>query len=123
MSEVTQTILLGDPSGRPGNCLQAAVASLLDLPLDAVPHFVESTGDWVEELAAFGRDHGYDVTWHGYDQEPPTVGLAVGGTNRSSEKHCVVYRDGGVVWDPHPSHDGLTSIAGYVHFERAQVPA
>lgn len=36
MSEVTQTILLNDPSGRPRNCLQAAVASLLDLDFDLI---------------------------------------------------------------------------------------
>lgn len=123
MSEVTQTILLGDPSGRPGNCLQAAVASLLDLPLAAVPHFVESTGDWVEDVTAFARDHGYSITWHGCRHEPPVVGLAFGFTNRSDERHAVVYRDGEMVWDPHPSRDGLTSVMTYVDFQPAEVLA
>ena len=123
MIHVTQTILLGDPSGRPGNCLQAAVASLLDLPLDAVPHFAESTGDWVEDFVGFVRDHGYGITWHGSSHEPPAVGLAFGFTNRSAERHAVVYRDGQMAWDPHPSRDGLTSVMTYVHFQPAEVPA
>ena len=37
---VDQTIFVGDPQ-RPGNCVAACVATLLDLPLDRVPHFIE----------------------------------------------------------------------------------
>lgn len=122
MSEVTQTILLGNPDGRPGNCLQAAVASLLDLDLQAVPHFAESTRDWFEDIATFARDHGYDLTQHGPGHEPPVFGLAFGFTNRSSERHAVVYRDGVMVWDPHPSRDGLTSVRTYVDFDRIAMP-
>lgn len=121
VSEVTQTILLGDPNGRPGNCLQAAVASLLGLELDAVPHFVESTGDWFEDMVTFARGHGYGITDHGPDHEPPAFGLAFGFTNRSDERHAVVYRDGEMAWDPHPSRDGLTTVRTYVDFEPAEV--
>lgn len=122
MSEVTQTILLNDPSGRQGDCLRAAVASLLDLPPDEVPHFIESTGDWWEDMAAFARGHGYIVTQHGPDHEPPVFGLAFGFTNRSDERHAVVYRDGAMAWDPHPSRDGLVRVMTFVEFDRAMVP-
>lgn len=117
MTEVTQTILLNDPSGRPGNCLQAAVASLLDLELDAVPHFAESAGDWWQDMETFAQGHGYELMQHGPGHEPPVFGLAFGFTNRSSERHAVVYRDGVMVWDPHPSRSGLTSIRTYVDFD------
>ena len=117
MTEVAQTILLNDPSGRPGNCLQAAVASLLDLELDAVPHFAESTGDWWQDMEMFAQEHGYTMTQFGPSHEPPVFGLAFGFTNRSSERHAVVYRDGVMVWDPHPSRDGLTTVRTYVDFD------
>lgn len=122
MSEVTQTILLNDPGGRPGNCLQAAVASLLDLDLDAVPHFAESRGDWWQDMETFAQEHGYTMTQFGPRHEPPVFGLAFGFTNRSSERHAVVYRDGVMAWDPHPSRDGLTSVRTWVDFDRITMP-
>lgn len=117
MKGVTQTILLGDPSGRPGNCLQAAVASLLDLDLEDVPHFVESDGDWVAEFEAWVETAGYRIQWGGPRDSPPAFGLAFGFTNRSGERHAVVYRDGAMVWDPHPSQAGLTSVSNYVAWQ------
>ena len=50
MIPVHQTIL-ADPvrgDGQPGNCYQAAIASVLELPLDEVPHFATFCDDWVE---------------------------------------------------------------------------
>lgn len=114
MKQVTQTITIGDGSGRPGNCLQAAVASLLELPLDEVPHFIECDGgeDWLERLVAFGAAHGYRVVYRG---EPVAFGLAFGRSTRNAS-HAVVVIDGQVAWDPHPSRDGLVSISNYVEW-------
>jgi hypothetical protein len=122
VSEVTQTILLGDPSGRPGNCLQAAVASLFDLDLEDVPHFAESDGDWEAEFEAWVETVGYRIVWRGPSGSPPAFGLAFGFTNRSGERHAVVYRDGAMMWDPHPSRDGLTSVLTYLEFEAVRNP-
>lgn len=72
-------------------------------------------------MVTFVRGHGYEMTQHGRDHEPPVFGLAFGFTNRSNEQHAVVYRDG-VVWDPHPSRDGLTSVKAYIDFDRIAMP-
>ena len=114
MKQVTQTITIGDGSGRPGNCLQAAVASLLDLDLADVPHFIDCPPevDWLERLVAFGAEHGYSVVYRG---EPVAFGLAFGRSPRDAS-HAVVVIDGEVVWDPHPSGDGLVSISNYVEW-------
>lgn len=110
---VTQTILAGDPSGRLGNCLQAAVASLLGLPLDGVPHFAESPGDWVAEMVQFAREHGHHIVWRG-NGDRPDFGLVFGPTVRSAElTHAVAVRNG-QVWDPHPSRAGLTAESTYI---------
>lgn len=113
MNGVTQTILAGTP-GRMGNCLQAAVATLLGLPLDAVPHFVELDESWSEALAEFARQHGYATVWTDGLYPPPDFGLAFGPTVRSTDVvHAVAIVDGHV-WDPHPSRAGLTTASTYI---------
>lgn len=114
MKPVTQTITIGDGSGRPGNCLQAAVASLLDMKIDEVPHFAECDAgeDWLERLVAFGAEHSYRVL---YRPEPVPFGLAFGQSPRNAS-HAVVVIDGKIVWDPHPSRDGLVSVSNYVEW-------
>lgn len=114
MTPTTQTILAGDPSGVPGNCLQAAVASLLDLPLPDVPHFAEHD-DWLERLVAFGGERGYRVRYR-----PPGTegvnGLAFGPSARGV-KHAVVWIDGKQAWDPHPDRNGLVSVSMLLDFD------
>jgi hypothetical protein len=112
MHPVTQTIMAGNDDGIPGNCLQAAVASLLDLELEAVPHFALHD-DWLERLVAFAADRGYRVVYAS-PTEPPDFGLAFGPSVRGV-MHSVTYVDG-QTWDPHPSRAGLLSISNFVAF-------
>lgn len=109
---VTQTITVNDGSGRQGNCLQAAVASLLDLQLDDVPHFVELKSSWWELMETFAREHGYEVFLEDSDK-PTEFGFAFGPSSRGVA-HAVVHR-GSEVWDPHPERTGLESVSAFVH--------
>lgn len=61
MTPVYQTIInCGDDKEQlPGNCLQAAVASLLDLNLDEVPHFLVHGDEWFERMKIFLNEKGY----------------------------------------------------------------
>lgn len=113
MKAVTQTILAGEIDGVPGNCLQAAVASLLELDLDAVPHFALHE-DWLERLVEFGAERGYRVLYQG---QPVAFGLAFGMSERDLG-HAVVCLDGEIAWDPHPSRTGLVSVSNYVDWSR-----
>lgn len=100
MKPIDQTIFIGD--SRPGNCFQACVASLLELPLDDVPHFIETEApgvDWyvgfTEWLAArqmFAVEVRLDV--------PAVLGLQPG-------VHCIIS-------GPSPRHSGLHSVVGRV---------
>jgi hypothetical protein len=114
MIPTTQTILAGDPSGVQGNCLQAAVASLLDLPLDEVPHFAEHE-DWLERLCDFGAEHGFKVIYRPPATEGVT-GLAFGPSARGV-KHAVVWVNGEMAWDPHPDRSGLLSVSMLLAFD------
>lgn len=109
MRQVTQTILYDPDSPAPGNCLQAAVASLLDLDLDDVPHFIVHE-DWLERMVLFARLHGYRIV---LDQtgDPVALGIAYGPSPRGVN-HAVVVQDGHTVWDPHPSRAGLLRVSG-----------
>lgn len=60
MRKVDQTIV----SNINGNCLQAAVASLLDLNLEEVPSFIDAKEKWHQLLWMFMSKNGYeDMGW------------------------------------------------------------
>ena len=56
MKKVYQTIY-----GKPyGNCMQAAIASLLEKERDNVPNFIEYGEEWLTEIEKFIEDNGYE---------------------------------------------------------------
>lgn len=114
MRQVTQTIMVGDGSGLPGNCLQAAVASLLELDLDEVPHFAVHD-DWLERLVDFVNERGYSLT---SQAERPASGLAFGPSPRGVSHAVVIAEDEN--WDPHPSRDGLVSVSLYLNLKQRE---
>lgn len=64
MKKVFQTIV---DKGN-GNCLQAAVASLFELELKDVPHFLEAGDQWYLSLSNFYNSKGYDCCVFGSDK-------------------------------------------------------
>lgn len=128
-----------DPEWVPGNCLQAAVASLMDLPLDAVPHVNNDRrpglGGWLA-LREWARGRSYDFReyvvcddnlevlgeLHEYAERAGARGGEVGGP-----RYCIAIgeTDGmamhAVVWDlaerrcahdPDPNGSGLAFVRG-----------
>jgi hypothetical protein len=105
-----------------GNCLQAALASLLDLPLDEVPPFVQDHVDhdgdsvnewhWWNRMLLWLRDRGLGVTSAGVcDPEPGEYVLAMGPSPRGKGiHHVVINRDGQLAHDPHPDATGLVNV-------------
>jgi len=126
MRRVDQTIFVGDPKKK-GNCVAACVATIVGLPLDTVPHFIEygiafGDSDGVKEEVSTG--HSWFAMMLGFfagqglwlveleqvtDAEAGEVVLVAGPSPRGV-MHQVLYRDG-VLWhDPHPSRDGVLEI-------------
>lgn len=93
-----------------GNCMQAAVATVLKKPLDAVPHFGAFTW-WPGALRLWLRGEGLDYT-HVKAPPIPTERAMLCGRSPRGYAHAVVSEGGRIVWDPHPSRDGLTVIQG-----------
>jgi len=110
MKPVMQTIF-GDGSNgdTPGNCLQAALATIFRIDLDTVPHFMEFGVDWFEQLQSWLRESFdmYALSFE-YDDRLHVEGyyLLTGKTERGL-MHTVVYKDGKLMHDPHPDSNGL----------------
>ena len=105
-----------------GNCLQAALASLLDLSLEDVPHFVQDhvnhDGDNVHEwnwwhcMRKWLKSRGFYIISAGTRApEPGEYVLATGPSPRGKGiHHVVISLDGLLAHDPHPDGTGLMSV-------------
>jgi len=128
MIRVKQTRFTSPLGTVKGNCLQACVASLLELPLMAVPDFVAMDPDtWVDQFETWLDSKGYvfegmhyfvnDVgtelgTWDTLLAESKGVDgyFIVGGDSPRewvTAGHAVIYRDDEMRWDPHAGRQGL----------------
>ena len=105
--------------GQFGDCQRAVIASLLDLPISDVPHFLQeangNSGSFWEGIQAFCRKQGYV-----YLTVPARCGAAFFGDDGNVYHeisgpsprggglfHAVVGCNGDIVFDPHPSREGL----------------
>lgn len=113
--QVTQTLLANEAPGVYGNCLQAAVASVSKLPLDAVPHFSAFVW-WEPALELWLRGRGLTMK-RSYGSSVPWELSIVGGRSPRGFDHVVIGLEGQIVWDPHPSRDGLETITDAIVFE------
>jgi len=111
-----------DVFGTPyGNCLAACVASILELPLIAVPNFMAFTGPkrdaWWDAFDIFLRSRALVRQYRGHlDEAAPPAGYAIlsGQSPRGPFLHSVVALDGEMVHDPHPSRDGLLTRQDWI---------
>lgn len=104
-----------------GNCFQAAVASIIDLPLDGVPNFIEYSNDeWFEKFIEFLGSRGFEYNWHyagdGQEIKGYSIGSGISPRARKDKKitHAVICFNGEMVFDVHPSREGV--VGGiYLH--------
>ena len=110
MKPVDQTRFYDKDKSLRGNCMQAAVASILELPLDAVPNFIEEEAGFWPSFTTFLRSRGFIyLDLHEHPSGPDCFYLASGDSPRAI-KHTVIYRNGRLVHDPHPSRAGLLTL-------------
>lgn len=113
-------------AGTPGDCLRTAVASLLHVPYEDVPHFAQHVS-WYQTLRRWGRRRGGDFgtgvpengsVRHMFDDpgNAPLV-LGCGPSPRGPFWHTVIVDvDLNLVHDPHPSDAGLVEVAEVMVF-------
>jgi hypothetical protein len=126
MTPVMQEHLILDDDSQRGDCVRAVIASLLDLPLDAVPHFVQIDADggpnWWQHITSWLHARGLAL----YAVDPtnplfvPRAGehyLVSGPSPRGylgpgvcQALHAVIYRDEQLAHDPYPDGGGVVDI-------------
>jgi hypothetical protein len=94
----------------PGNCMQAVTASYFELPLEAVPNFIELR-DPDRRMRDFFKSRGvvliHEQTWF----KPQGLYFATGISTQGHE-HIVIMREGRIVHDPNPHGRGLRNVDG-----------
>lgn len=105
--------------GQYGDCQRAVIASLLDLPISSVPHFLQiANGDTIiyyEELQKFLLSKGYAYltvrafNWDAFFGLNEEIYHEISGPSPRGNgvHHAVVGKGGKIVFDPHPSKAGL----------------
>jgi len=120
MKPVTQTMFNPKP-GKPdtGNCFQCALASILELPVEAVPHFYQEEANPAKAMDNIQTWLGrrglilIEIQFGGENlQMFPCFHLLSGLSPRGDFFHTVVALNGEIVHDPHPSREGLKSYKG-----------
>lgn len=101
-----------------GNCFSACIATLLDIPLDAVPYFMGDFSEpgeaWWLRFLAWLKPRGF---WAiniacppGGDWWPDGAYILNAGSPRGEWDHSVVAVGREIVHDPHPSRAGLVRL-------------
>jgi hypothetical protein len=107
----------------PGNCLSACIASILEMPVEEIPNFVDTSdyrdGLWVGRLNAWLETLGlyaYTVLADEWDVHTnPPVGYYIAyGRSINNNLHAVVCKDNCMVHDPDSRRTGLVSVEGVV---------
>lgn len=114
---VSQTTFYDEANDTRGNCLQAAVASYFDLLLEDVPHFLLFADAWMDALRiwSYAAVH-HDMTHQDVSEVPDEPCVLIGKSPRGVH-HAVLADRGAIIWDPHPSRVGLTTIKSAFFFE------
>lgn len=97
MTPITQTRV-----GDDGNCLPACIASILEIPLSAVPE-LGGDDEWLDNLNGFLAGYGKRYTRVAAKGDVAPVGYhTVEGISPRGGLHACVAKDGQLVHDPHP---------------------
>jgi hypothetical protein len=105
-----------------GNCISACVASILEIPIETVPFFVDA--NWWPRFLGWLDGYGLAATEIEAGLPAPGFTIAFGPSTRLPNRgHACVALDGAIVHDPHPSREGLPLVACYValHGSNGQV--
>jgi hypothetical protein len=114
MIPYTQTLV-----GRGGNCLQTSIECILEVPQGSLPPQEHPVRDYYpalnQALARYGLVYGDGIRPFSTRNQPGWH-VMVGVSPRTMQigaLHAVVGWNGALVWDPHPSRDGLCTVESW----------
>lgn len=106
-----------------GNCYATAIACLLECDIEDVPNievlfdvpdsqWYAVLVDWLEYKGYSHHHSGVKADYEGFDGY-----YLVSGKSPRGVQHCVIYRNGKMVHDPHPSGAGILTEEYWEHLE------
>ncbi len=112
--------------GDEGNCLEACLASLLEIPIEDVPTLEPQPGDtvhWIDKMNNFLRQYGITTMFFQPNLPvPKNTYYLISGISPRGLDHATIGKNGVIVHDPHPDGGGVdpvTDICIFVQlFER-----
>jgi len=130
MTYVDQTEFSDKDKGTKGNCLSACLANLLSIDLTLIPNFAYLGDAWFPAFSSFLKENGYRFkgtyyfssisdqasmgTWEDLlkiNEGINGVYITAGPSPRlEGVGHAVLYKDGNLLHDPHPSREGILSL-------------
>lgn len=119
MKAIFQTKLFAAESAHRGNCLPAAIASILECSLWMVPEFAELRGvGFSDALHAWAKLIGRRfVNVGGHPVEDLPEFYIANGASPRGVAHSVVYSKGVLAHDPHPLGGGIKEVECCWYFE------
>ena len=103
-----------------GNCFEAALASLLEIPLHAVPDLPREDVPFMLAAQSFLREYGLFYLQVATDDQVAGAAFSTGdvwhvieGVSERGGPHAVVGLNGRLVHDPHPGGRGLVRTDCY----------
>lgn len=125
MRELTmqrQTKLHNPNEGIRGNCMVTCYANYLGFKVEQCPRFEElfdctkPEGFWWDCVIAWWKHHGYDLHYVSSEAEIPAdildndyVFVSGISPRNPNVHHLVIYKNGKMVFDPHPSGAGIVA--------------
>jgi hypothetical protein len=116
MKPVDQLILHDPSNNKIGDCYRACIASILELNIEDVPHFmIQEPRQRIKSLLQFLGEYGYtlysveglvDYTYPDENDYYIVSGIS---PKDSKIKHAVIGYNGKIVHDPHPDKSGIIS--------------
>jgi len=131
MKKIYQTTFGGvdAPKEERGNCWQACVASILEVPLDEAfdcrPYWDQNDGKWFDDFNAWLKKYGLACIAMDHTEEKPLPSTAFMGyhlgeftsrTLTNGETHICVIHNGDVVHDPNPRAKDIGDAKGIYLF-------
>jgi len=108
-----------------GNCWPTAIACILECRIDQVPNFEElfrvPDMPWFWVLEEWLKYKGYKYVGGGEREDYIDFDgyyFVTGKSPRGDFNHIVIYKDGKMVHDPHPSGDGILTEEVWEHLEK-----